>query len=83
VALLNATKDSVDPKLGTISTERYEKYILRHPDASAGPSSPEENEYIAVDISFTRIMDDAKAKEVLSTIVVQVVDFMECFAGGM
>jgi hypothetical protein len=35
-----------------------------HPDASAGPSTPEEDEYIAVDISFT----------------IPIMDFTECFA---
>jgi hypothetical protein len=55
------------------------KNILRHPDASAGPSAPEEDEYNAVDVSFTRPMDNAQAKEVLSTVIVQV-DFINCFA---
>jgi hypothetical protein len=64
VALVNATKDSVDPQLGMILTERYEKYI-RDKDASSGLSVPEVEEYIAVDISFTSIIDNEQAKEVL------------------
>jgi hypothetical protein len=77
VALVNATKDSVDPQLGTILTERYENYI-RDKDASSGLSVPEVEEYIAVDSSFTSIIDNEQAKEVLSTVVS--VDFISCFA---
>jgi hypothetical protein len=78
-ALVNATMDSVNPQLGTILTECYENYI-RDKDASSGLSVPEVEEYIAVDILFTSIIDNAQAKKVLSTVIVQVVDFMECFA---
>jgi hypothetical protein len=76
VALVNATKDSVDPQLGTILTERYRNYI-RDKDASSGLSVPEVEEYIAVDSSFTSIIDNDQAKEVLSAVIVQVVDFFE------
>jgi hypothetical protein len=81
MALVNATKDLVDPKLGTILTELYENFI-RDKDTSLGLSVPEVEVYIAVDIFFTPLIDNAQAKEVLtvSTVIVQVVDFMECFA---
>jgi Subtilase family len=70
-------KSSVDPKLGTELTERYETYIQE--TEAQGPSAPGgEKEYIAVDISFTSPVDNAEATDLLRSATS--VDFIECFA---
>ena len=70
------TKDSVDPKLGTKLTQLYQDYILRANNSDAsGPQN--KDDYVAVDVAFTSILDKDSAKEVLRPAVQ--VDFIACF----
>ena len=70
---LTVTKDTVDPKLGTYLTQMSQDFMLTSRDAS----TPQEDEYIAVDITFKRILDNERAKEVLRPAVE--VERIECF----
>jgi subtilisin family serine protease len=78
LASFNATKDSVDDKLGTILTDLSESSIVSSSSDMIETSSSETENFISVDITFTTAMDNASAKEALSKAAVQVA-FINCF----
>jgi hypothetical protein len=74
-----ATKDAVDPKLGTELTALSQKENPTSGSNMFRPSSSVSEEYISVDITFTSALDNERAKDVLRTAGVEV-DFFSCFA---
>jgi hypothetical protein len=59
-------KSSVEPKLGTELTQIYDSFVSTF--HSFGPSSPQEEKVIAVDIAFKNVVDRNTAKMELSTV---------------
>ena len=70
---LLVTKSAVDAKLGTALTQKYQDFLLTSRDTSG----PQEDEYIAVDITFKNILDSQSAKAALLPAVE--VDIIECY----